>query len=69
MAKVTPIMNKELQKVFIKVEIEEVSKQMTPLKKSLGPDGYGAYFYQAYWNIVGEKFSKIILNFLNGEGG
>lgn len=37
---------------------------MVPLK-SLGPEGFSACFYQAYWHIVGEEVREVVLKFLN----
>lgn len=45
--KVTRAMNEALQKEFTKEEVEVALHQIGPLK-SLGPNGYGAYFYQTY---------------------
>lgn len=47
--------------------MEEALKQIAPLK-SLGLVGYGACFYKAYWSVVGEEVSSVILNYLNGYG-
>lgn len=33
--------------------------------KSLGPDGYNAGFYQAYWHIVGSEVNFVVLKFFN----
>lgn len=38
---------------------------MHPLK-SLGPDGFGACFFQHHWEIIGDKVWAAVLNFLNG---
>lgn len=42
--KVTSSMNEELQKPYTSEEVYEALQQMSPLK-SLGPDGFIAYFY------------------------
>lgn len=63
--KVTATMNVGLQKQFTREEIREALQQMAPLK-SLGPDSFNVCFYQAYWDIIGDKVCSIVLNFLNG---
>lgn len=45
--RVTLEMNNQLQLQFTHDEVQEALKQMAPLK-SLGPDGYSAYFFQSY---------------------
>ncbi|XP_042944640.1 uncharacterized protein LOC122278525 [Carya illinoinensis] len=64
--RVTDAMNSELQKVFVMPEVEAALKEMGPLK-SPGPDGYGAYFYQTYWSVVGQEVCQAVLSFLNGK--
>ncbi|XP_042954504.1 uncharacterized protein LOC122290887 [Carya illinoinensis] len=59
-SRVTCDMNAELLKEFHMTEVEEALKQMGPLK-SPGPDGFGAYFYQAYWNIIGKELVSKVL--------
>lgn len=34
--------------------------------KALGPDGFGAYFCQNFWGIVGDDIVKAAVNFLEG---
>lgn len=35
-------------------------------KKSLGPDGFTAGFYQLHWDLIGPRVTTAVLNFLNG---
>lgn len=35
--------------------------------KALGPDGFPAFFYQRYWNIVGDQTINCVLGFLNNS--
>lgn len=51
--------------LFTKTEIEKAIFQIVPLK-SLGPDGFGAIFYQSYWMMVGDWVYSTVLDFLNG---
>lgn len=57
-------MNEELQHPFIDEKVQEALHKMA-LMKSLGPNGFSAYFYQTYWPIVGKGVSKVVLTFLN----
>lgn len=34
--------------------------------KSPGPDGYIAYFSQAFWSTIGDDISEAALSYLNG---
>jgi hypothetical protein len=34
--------------------------------KAPGPDGMPSVFYKQFWNLVGEKVRKEVLQFLNG---
>lgn len=52
-------MNEVMQREFTKEEVEEALKWIGPLK-SPDPDGFRVYFYQTYWNIVGEAVCKVI---------
>jgi len=44
----------------IKVAVFALNKDSAP-----GPDGYGAYFYQFFWNIVKEDVYKVVLQFFS----
>lgn len=54
-------MRKELQKEFTRFEIEESLYQMTSLK-SPSSNGFGACFYQSYWNLVRDKLKTSVLS-------
>lgn len=47
--------------------MEITLKHMGPMK-SLGPDGFGACFYQKYWDIVRDDMCATVLIVLNGDG-
>ncbi|XP_035547474.1 cyclic nucleotide-gated cation channel beta-1-like [Juglans regia] len=55
---VTEEMNDNLSMPFCRDEVEEAPKHMAPLK-SLGPDSFGAYFFQKHWQIVGDEVGKL----------
>ena len=57
--RVTPVMNDELQREFMAVEVWNALKQMHPIKAS-GPDGMSLVFYQKYWNIVGPSITNCV---------
>jgi hypothetical protein len=57
-------MNAFLTAAFTPEEVNQALFQMHPLK-SLGPDGFGASFYQTHWQIVGDEVRKAVLDFLN----
>lgn len=63
---VTKEMNAKLQTEFTRAGVEEELHQMTHLKSPC-PNGYGAFFIQFYWNIVGDEVYNAILSFLKGE--
>ena len=60
---VTEEMNMELSRNFTREEIVTALKQIHP-KKSPGPDGMSAIFFQKYWDIVRSNVSNMILMFL-----
>ena len=62
--RVTPVMNDELQREFMAVEVWNALKQMHPIKAP-GPDGMSLVFYQKYWNIVGPSITNCVLQALN----
>ncbi|XP_042939495.1 uncharacterized protein LOC122274525 [Carya illinoinensis] len=66
-SKVTDEMNQFLLKTFTREEVVEAVRLMGPLK-SPRPDGYGACFFQSYWDIVGKDVCEAALKFLNGGG-
>ena len=57
-------MNAQLSQDFMEWEVEAALKQMAPLKAP-GPDGMPPFFYQNYWNLVGNDVTKTILSYLN----
>lgn len=58
-------MNGKLLKEFTKEEVYQALQQMGAFK-SLEPDGFGAHFYQSYWETVREEVCITVLNFING---
>lgn len=66
-ARVIEAMNDKLESEFTRAQIDATIKQVG-LLKSPGLDGFGACFFQARWKIGGDDTSKIVLDFLNGEG-
>ncbi|XP_040996181.1 uncharacterized protein LOC121242376 [Juglans microcarpa x Juglans regia] len=65
-ARVIGDMNEALTKTFSKNEVEDALKQIAPLK-SLGPNCFGACFYQSHWPIIGEEVNRTVLSWLNGD--
>ena len=61
---VTPGMNDELLKPFVKEEVQKALFQMHP-STAPGPDGMSVLFFQKYWHIVGDDVSNAILDFLS----
>jgi len=61
---VTGDMNAQLSQDFMEWEVEAALKHMAPLKAP-GPDGMSPLFYQNYWTLVGNDFTKTILSYLN----
>lgn len=49
---------------FMDWEIQEVLKQMAPLKAP-GPDGMPPLFYQHFWGIMNREVTSIIPAWLN----
>ncbi|XP_040986468.1 uncharacterized protein LOC121234565 [Juglans microcarpa x Juglans regia] len=64
--RVTTKMNRRLSRRFTPTEVEEVVKQMAPLKAP-GPDGFGPCFYQNHWDVVSEEVCRAALDILNGN--
>lgn len=60
-------MNTSFARAFTREGVEKVLKQMGPLK-SPGPNGFRAYFYRKYWNIVRDDVCDAVLAILHGEG-
>lgn len=57
-------MNDHLQTQFTCEELQVALTQMAPFKFP-SPNGFSAYFFQAYWPIVGFEVCKAVLQFLN----
>ena len=64
--RISPTMRENLEREFTRLEVKEALFQMHPAK-SPGPDGMSALFYQKYWHVVGERVTKVALDFLNHE--
>ena len=57
--------NKELNKLITLDEVRSVVFNMNP-EKSLGPDCVQAFFFQKFWDIVGEDLWRAIEASRNG---
>ena len=57
-------MNSQLSSDFMAWEVQQAITQMAPLKAP-GPDGMPPFFYQHYWDLIGDDITLSILNFLN----
>ena len=44
---------------------EEIKNAIFAMNKdgSPGPDGFGAFFYQTYWDVIKDEVSNAILEF------
>ena len=62
--KVSHEMNNMLTREFIGSEVKTALNQMYPLKY-LGPDGMPPLFFQHFPPIIGNVFTKTVLDFLN----
>lgn len=62
--KITSEMNQDLDKHFVRAEVDLALSQMVSFK-SPGPDGFGPCFFQDYWCIVGDRVATTVLDFLN----
>lgn len=65
-SKVTPSLNVELQRTFVRAKVEEALRQMVSLE-SLGLDGFEAGFYQGCYEKIGDQVRDVVLKFLNGK--
>ena len=57
-------MNSKLSQEFMEWEVQAALKQMAP-SKAPSPDGMPPFFYQNYWELVGDDVTKTILSYLN----
>ncbi|KAK3198214.1 hypothetical protein Dsin_021629 [Dipteronia sinensis] len=64
--KVTACMNIVLLRDFSAEEVVCALKQMDPLKAP-GPDGLPTLFYHKFWDIVGSRIVKTVLDVLNNN--
>lgn len=60
--KISSDMSQDLDKPFVKSEVELALSQMS-LFKSPGHNGFGPCFFQNYWSIVGDKLLMLFLIF------
>jgi len=56
----------ELEQPFTKEDVYTALKEMHPFKAP-GPDGFQAYFFQRYWNIVEGELNGTVLRVLSGR--
>lgn len=64
---VTDQMNRSLIASFTAEEVKRALFHKGPFKEP-GIDGFLVYFYQNYWNTVGNDVTQPTLNFLNNNG-
>lgn len=64
-ARVIEEMKRGLETEFRIEEVEVALKQMSAIK-SLGLDGFGAFFYQNHWETLGKETCHVVLEFLQG---
>lgn len=65
--RVTQFMNEIFLHLFTRLDIERTLKQMTP-DKSPGHDGLSVlFFFQKYWDVVGDEVIKLCLRVLNDD--
>ncbi|KAL5552000.1 hypothetical protein UlMin_002176 [Ulmus minor] len=63
--KITPQLNRQLERDFEAEDVRTAVFQMAPTK-SPGADGMSAIFYQKFWPTVGEEITAACLGFVNG---
>jgi len=63
--KITEEMNNSLIKEFTPEEVKAVVDSIGDLKAP-GPDEMPAVFYKQFWDVIGEKVTKEVLDVLNG---
>jgi len=64
--RVTTDMNAKLCMAYTRDEIEHALKQMHP-QKAPGPDGMNPFFYQRFWDVIGDDVVAAGLAILNGH--
>ena len=64
--RVTANMNEMLCRPYSKLEVETALFQMRP-HKAPGPDGMNPYFFQKFWDIIGNEVSAAVLAILDGH--
>ena len=62
--RVTPEMNTKLCMAYMRDEIEKALKQMHPRKAS-GPDDMNSFFYQCFWEFIGDDVVAAVLAILD----
>lgn len=62
---VTQEMNEALLKPFTVEEVKHALDSIGDLKAP-GPDGMPSVFYKNFWDIVGDKITNEVMEFLNG---
>ena len=63
---VAPDMNHALFQPYSLDEVKRALFQMHP-SKSLGPDGMSPFFFQKYWDIVGDDIREAVLSVLSSS--
>ena len=61
---ITEEMNSKLSFEFTQLEVKQAINQMASLKAP-GPDGMPPFFYEHYWNLIGDDISNTMLHYLN----
>ncbi|XP_062094314.1 uncharacterized protein LOC133800371 [Humulus lupulus] len=61
--KVTALQSELLLKNYTKEEVRKVFFEI-PGNKAPGPDGYGSFFYQEKWDLIGDEVAEAIISFL-----
>ncbi|XP_062075390.1 uncharacterized protein LOC133779445 [Humulus lupulus] len=61
--KVTELQSELLLKDYTKEEVRKVFFEI-PGNKAPGPDGYGSFFYQGNWDLIGDEVAEAIISFL-----
>lgn len=59
-------MNARLTAPFSSEEIKKAVFSMHP-SKALGLDGMTAFFFQTYWDVIGQDVYRVVMDFFEGE--